>query len=172
MSVNWNLFLWVCLSVLSRFLFFSLFSNSGSSHTEPGRLLKQCMQSQCDCPTKTERHIFRSQTHWRIRYKFFGKGGGGLLQHLLTKLSTTMISVRKTGLGATLKMAQNGPFRVISPTKGGGGGATPTTIPLKPPMKPVTNVCAENFPLRGVQKWFIYLIGRFHQFRHVFRYVM
>ena len=61
-----------------------------------------------------------------------------------------MISVRKAGLGATLKKVQNGPFRVISPTRprgGGGGRKVPATLPLvKPPMKPVTNVCAENFP--------------------------
>ena len=94
-----------------------------------------------------------------------GGGGGVVVQPLLTNLSTVMISVRKAGLGATLKLAQNDPFRVISPTKrGGGGGGASATLPLKSPMKLVTNVCVENFPLRGVQKLFIYLIGRL---RHV-----
>ena len=103
-----------------------------------------------------------AKSHMRI-YKFFRREGGGGLQPLLTNLSTIMISVQKAGLGATLKKAQNGPVRVISLTRGGGGGLT---LPLKPPMKPVTNVCAENVPFRV--KWFINLIGSFHQFRHVF----
>ena len=82
-------------------VFFSRFSNSGSSHTdwEPRSLSKQCMQSQC--PAKTERHIFRSQSH--IGWSTHIWEGGGLLQPLLTNLSAIMISVSKAGLGATLK---------------------------------------------------------------------
>lgn len=72
-----------------------------------------------------------------------------LLQHLLTNLSTIMISVRKAGLGATLNNGSKWPF---SGNFSDQGGRNPATLPLKPPMKPVTNVCAENFPLRGVQK--------------------
>ena len=77
--------------------FFSRFSNSGSFTTEPRSLSKQCMESQC--PAKTERRIFRSQTHRR--------GGGVLLQPLLTNLSTIMISVRKAGLGAKWPFSGN-----------------------------------------------------------------
>ena len=71
----------------------------------------KCMQSQC--PAKTERHIFRSQPPRRI-YKFVE--GGGVKWGWGCSLSL----VRKAGLGATLKIAQNDPFRVISPTRGGG----------------------------------------------------
>ena len=152
----WNLYLNRCPSIeiyffesvwvfFPGFFFFSRFSNSASSHTEPRSLSKNCKAS---APQKRKDTSWsQTQSHWRI-YNFL-EGGGGL-QPLSTNLSTIMISVRKAGLGATLQyMAQNGSFRIISPTRGGGG--TSTTLPLEPPMKPVTNVCAENFPLRVVQ---------------------
>ena len=112
--------------------FFSRFSNSGSSHTEPRSLSKQCMQRQC--PEKTERHIFRSQTHRRI-YKFFRRGeGGGLLQPLLT-----YFSVRKAGLGATpQKMAKKLPFSGNVSDQGQGGGEPPP-----PPSKTANETCDE-----------------------------
>ena len=80
--------------------FFSRFSNSGSSHTEPRSLSKQCMQRQC--PEKTERHIFRSQTHRRI-YKFFRRGEGGVVAASLDLFCSSVschscTTIKKTGL--------------------------------------------------------------------------
>ena len=148
MSVNWNLFLWVCLSVLSRFLFFF----DSRIQEAPIQSWGVFRKNACKASAPRKLSISNSKSHDRRIYKFLRRGGGGLLQPLLTNLSNILISVRKAGLGAILqKMAQNGPFRVIFPTRGGGGEATPTTLPLKPPMKPVTSVCAENFPLRVVQ---------------------
>ena len=91
-----------------------------------------------------------------------GGGGGGVAASLVHNHDFSL----ESGTWCNPKKVQNGPFLVISLTRG-GGGAPPATLSLKPPMKPVTNVYAETFPLRVVQKWFIYLIGRFHQFRHV-----
>ena len=63
-----------------------------------------------------------------------------------------MISVRKAGLGATLKNGSKWPFSGNFSDEEGGGGE-PATLPLKPPMNFVTNVCAENFPSKEYKNY-------------------